>query len=111
MKKIEALIEPFKLQEVHDALGRIGIEEMTLCEVKGYGRKNRHTEIYRSSEYTMDFLPKIRIDLVVADPSAEPAVKAIIQSAGTGQTGDPEIFISDIQAARSGILGKAAIAV
>jgi nitrogen regulatory protein P-II 1 len=99
MKKIEAIIKPFKLMEVQDALGEIGIEGMTICEVKGFGRQNRHAEIYRSGEYIMDYLPKIRIDLVVADQNAEQVVNIINQSASTGKIGDSNIFISDIKEA------------
>jgi len=96
MKKIEAIIKPFKLEEVQDALGEIGIEGMTVCEVKGFGRQSRHTETYRGSEYTVDFLPKIKIDLVVADQNAEQAVNAIIKSTRTDKIGDDKVFISDI---------------
>ena len=99
MKKIEAIIKPFRLEEVQDALGEIGIDGMTVCEVKGFGRQNRHTETYRGSEYTVDFLPKIKIDLVVVDQNAERAVKAIIQSARTGKIGDGKVFISDVEEA------------
>ena len=96
MKKIEAIIKPFKLEEVQDALGQIGIEGMTVCEVKGFGRQNRHTETYRGSEYTVDFMPKIKIDLVVADQNAEQAVNVIIKSTRTDKNGDGKVFISDI---------------
>src|ERR1017187_6468871 len=96
MKKIEAIIRPFKLEEVQDALGEIGIDGMTVCEVKGFGRQNRHTETYRGSEYTVDFLPKIKIDLVVEDQNAEQAVNAIIQSTRTDKNGDGKVFISDV---------------
>jgi nitrogen regulatory protein PII len=96
MKKIEAIIRPFKLEEVQDALGEIGIDGMTVCEVKGFGRQNRHTENYRGSEYTVDFLPKIKIDLVVEDQNAEQAVNAIIKSSRTDKNGDGKVFISDI---------------
>ena len=99
MKKIEAIIQRSKLDEVQDALGEIGIDGMTVCEVKGFGRQNRHTETYRSGEYTLDFLPKLRIDLVVGDQNAERAVNAIIQSAGTGKMGDDKILISDVKEA------------
>jgi nitrogen regulatory protein P-II 1 len=99
MKKIEAIIKPFKLEEVQDALEEIGIDAMTVSEVKGYGRQNRHTEIYRSGEYTMDFLPKLKIDLVVGDQNAERAVQAIIHSSRTGKNGDNKVFISDIKEA------------
>jgi nitrogen regulatory protein P-II 1 len=99
MKKIEAIIQRSKLDEVQDALGEIGIEGMTVCEVKGFGRQNRHTETYRSGEYTLDFLPKLRIDLVVGDQNAESAVNAIIKSAGTGKMGEDKVLISDVKEA------------
>jgi nitrogen regulatory protein P-II 1 len=99
MKKIEAIIQRSKLDEVQVALGEIGIEGMTVCEVKGFGRQNRHTETYRSGEYTLDFLPKLRIDLVVGDQKAERAVSAIIKSAGTGKMGDDKVLISDVKEA------------
>ncbi len=99
MKKIEAIIKPFKLEEVKDALGEIGIEGMTVTEVKGFGRQKGHTEIYRGSEYTVDFLPKIKLELVIADERAEAAVKAIIKSAKTGKIGDGKIFVSAIEQA------------
>jgi len=99
MKKIEAIIQRSKLDEVQDALGEIGIDGMTVCEVKGFGRQNRHTETYRSGEYTLDFLPKFRIDFVVGDQNAERAVNAIIKSAGTGKMGDDKVLISDVKEA------------
>jgi nitrogen regulatory protein P-II 1 len=99
MKKIEAIIQRSKLDEVQDALGEIGIDGMNVCEVKGFGRQNRHTEAYRGSEYTVDFLPKLRIDLVVGDQNAERAVNAIIKSAGPGKIGDDKILISDVKEA------------
>jgi nitrogen regulatory protein PII len=99
MKKIEAIIQRSKLDEVQDALGEIGIDGMTVCEVKGFGRQNRHTEAYRGSEYTVDFLPKLRIDLVVGDQNAESAVNAIIKSAGTGKMGNDKVLISDVKEA------------
>ncbi|MGA2787123.1 MAG: P-II family nitrogen regulator [Verrucomicrobiota bacterium] len=99
MKKIEAIIQRSKLDEVQDALGEIGIDGMTVCEVKGFGRQNRHTEAYRGSEYTVDFLPKLRIDLVVGDQNAEQAVNAIIKSARTGKTGEHKVLISDVKEA------------
>ena len=98
-KKIETVIKLSELDEVQRALGEIGIDGMTVCEVKGFGRQNRHTETYRGREHTVDFLPKIKIDLVVADESAEQAVK-IIKSAKTGKTGDDKVFISDVEEAR-----------
>jgi nitrogen regulatory protein PII len=87
------------LEEVQDALGEIGIDGMTVCEVKGFGRQNRHTETYRSGEYTLDFLPKLKIDLVVGDQNAERAVNAIIRSARTGKMGDEKVLISDVKEA------------
>lgn len=100
MKKIEAIIKLSKLHEVQDALGKIGIDGMTVCEVKGFGRQNQHTESYRGKEYTVDFLPKIKIDLVVGDQNAERALKVIIQSAKTGNNGDDKVFISNVEEAR-----------
>jgi len=97
MKKIEAIIKPFKLEEVKDALGEIGIEGMTVIEVKGFGRQKGHTEIYRGSEYTVDFLPKIKMELVVADGQVEPAVAAILKSAKTGKIGDGKVFVSNVE--------------
>jgi nitrogen regulatory protein PII len=99
MKKIEAIIKPFKLEEVKDALGEVGIEGMTVSEVKGFGRQKGHTEIYRGSEYTVDFLPKIKIELVVGDAQVDPAVKAIVKSAKTGKIGDGKVFVSAIEEA------------
>jgi nitrogen regulatory protein P-II 1 len=96
MKKIEAVIKPFKLEEVKDALGEIGIEGMTVTEVKGFGRQKGHTEIYRGSEYTVDFLPKIKLELVVADKSVEAAVAAIIKA---GKIGDGKIFVTAVEQA------------
>jgi nitrogen regulatory protein P-II 1 len=112
MKKIDAIIKPFKLEEVKDALGEIGIEGMTVIEVKGFGRQKGHTEIYRGSEYTVDFLPKIKIELVVADGQAEAAVAAIAKSAKTGKIGDGKIFVSKVEEAvriRTDEKGEAAI--
>ena len=99
MKKIEAIIKPFKLEEVKDALGEVGIEGMTVSEVKGFGRQKGHTEIYRGSEYTVDFLPKIKIELVLPDSRVEAAVTAIVASAKTGKIGDGKIFVSPIDEA------------
>jgi len=97
MKKIEAIVKPFKLEEVKDALGQIGIEGMTITEVKGFGRQKGHTEIYRGSEYAMDFLPKIKIELVVTDQLLDKAVETITKAAKTGKIGDGKIFISKIE--------------
>ena len=99
MKKIEAIIKPFKLEEVKDALGEIGIEGMTISEVKGFGRQKGHTEIYRGSEYTVDFLPKIKLDIVVSNQVADRVVEAIVAAARTGKIGDGKVFISEIQEA------------
>ena len=99
MKKIEAIIKPFKLEEVKDALGEIGIDGMTVSEVKGFGRQKGHTEIYRGSEYTVDFLPKVKIEVVVQDTDAENAVEAVLKSARTGKIGDGKIFVSTIDQA------------
>src|SRR5512143_743089 len=93
MKKVEAIIKPFKLEEVKDALGDVGIEGMTVTEVKGFGRQKGHTEIYRGSEYTVDFLPKIKIEVVLADTLVETAINAILKSAKTGKIGDGKIFV------------------
>jgi nitrogen regulatory protein P-II 1 len=99
MKKIEAIIKPFKLEEVKDALGEIGIEGMTVTEVKGFGRQKGHTEIYRGSEYTVDFLPKIKIELVISDEKLDDAVEAIVKTAKTGKIGDGKVFVSTIDEA------------
>jgi nitrogen regulatory protein PII len=99
MKKVEAIIKPFKLEEVKDSLGEIGIEGMTVSEVKGFGRQKGHTEIYRGSEYTVDFLPKIKLELVLADSQVEAAVAAIVKSAKTGKIGDGKIFVLPVDEA------------
>jgi len=99
MKKIEAIIKPFKLDEVKDALGEVGIEGMTVSEVKGFGRQKGHTEIYRGSEYTVDFLPKIKIELVVTDQQLTKAVDVISKAAKTGKIGDGKIFVSTVEQA------------
>src|SRR5437879_5199820 len=88
MKKVEAIIKPFKLEEVKDALGELGIEGMTVTEVKGFGRQKGHTEIYRGSEYTVDFLPKVKVEVVLADDMVEKAVTAVVAAAKTGKIGD-----------------------
>jgi nitrogen regulatory protein P-II 1 len=97
MKKIEAIIKPFKLEEVKDALHEVGVVGMTVSEVKGFGRQKGHTEIYRGSEYTVDFLPKVRIEIVLADGLVEAAVKAIIAGAKTGKIGDGKIFVTSVE--------------
>ena len=96
MKKIEAIIKPFKLEEVKDALADIGVEGMTVSEVKGFGRQKGHTEIYRGSEYTVDFLPKIKVEVVVTDAIVDTAVNAIEKAAKTGKIGDGKVFVSTV---------------
>jgi nitrogen regulatory protein PII len=112
MKKIEAIIKPFKLEEVKDALGEIGIEGMTVSEVKGFGRQKGHTEIYRGSEYTVDFLPKIKIEVVISDTQLDQAVATIVKAAKTGKIGDGKVFVSSIEEAvriRTEEKGEAAV--
>ncbi|MBU6398954.1 MAG: P-II family nitrogen regulator [Verrucomicrobia bacterium] len=112
MKKIEAIIKPFKLEEVKDALGDVGIEGMTVSEIKGFGRQKGHTEIYRGSEYTVDFLPKIKIELVLPDARVEAAVEAIVKSAKTGKIGDGKVFVLPVEDAiriRTEEKGEAAV--
>ena len=99
MKKIEAIVKPFKLEDVKEALREIGIEGMTVSEVKGFGRQKGHTEIYRGSEYTVDFLPKIKLEIVAANEQVERAVETIISSAKTGKIGDGKVFVSNIEEA------------
>jgi nitrogen regulatory protein P-II 1 len=99
MKKIEAIVKPFKLEEVKDALADLGVEGMTVTEVKGFGRQKGHTEIYRGSEYTVDFLPKIKIEVVVTDTAVEAATKAIVQAAKTGKIGDGKVFVIPVEEA------------
>lgn len=96
MKKIEAIVKPFKLADVKQALNDVGIQGMTVSDVKGYGRQKGHTEIYRGSEYVVDFLPKVKIELVLADDQVDAALSAIIQSAKTGKIGDGKIFVIPI---------------
>ena len=112
MKKVEAIIKPFKLEEVKDALGEVGIDGMTITEVKGFGRQKGHTEIYRGSEYTVDFLPKIKLELVLADKRVEAAVGAIIKASRTGKIGDGKVFVSPVEEAiriRTGEKGEQAV--
>lgn len=97
MKKIEAIIKPFKLDEVKDALSSVGIDGMTVTEVKGFGRQKGHTEIYRGSEYTVDFLPKIKVEVVLGDADVDAAVEAIIKAAKTGKIGDGKVFVSTVE--------------
>ena len=112
MKKIEAIIKPFKMEDVKEALAEVGIEGMTVSEVKGFGRQKGHTEIYRGSEYTVDFLPKIKIELVLGDDRVDAAVKAIVGAAKTGKIGDGKIFVSPVSEAiriRTEEKGEAAV--
>ena len=112
MKKIEAIIKPFKLEEVKDMLHEIGIEGMTVTEVKGFGRQKGHTEIYRGSEYTVDFLPKIKLELIVADAQKDAVIAAILKGARTGKIGDGKIFVTTIETAvriRTGEWNDAAV--
>jgi nitrogen regulatory protein P-II 1 len=97
MKKIEAIIKPFKLEDVKEALSGLGVEGMTVSEVKGFGRQKGHTEIYRGSEYTVDFLPKIKLEIVLADSVVSQAVDAIVKAARTGKIGDGKVFVSSIE--------------
>ena len=97
MKKLEAIIKPFKLEEVKEALAELGIEGMTVTEVKGFGRQRGHTEIYRGSEYTVDFLPKIKIELVLPDSQVDSAVSAIVKTAKTGKIGDGKVFVLPVK--------------
>jgi len=99
MKKIEAIIKPFKMEDVKEALSEIGIEGMTVTEVKGFGRQKGHTEIYRGSEYTVDFLPKVKFEIVIADDRVQKAVDAIVTAAKTGKIGDGKVFILPIEQA------------
>jgi len=97
MKKIEAIIKPFKLEDVKEALAGLGVQGMTVSEVKGFGRQKGHTEIYRGSEYTVDFLPKIKIEAVLADGVAASAIEAIVKAARTGKIGDGKVFVSALE--------------
>lgn len=112
MKKIEAIIKPFKLDEVKEALQKLGVQGMTVSEVKGFGRQKGHTELYRGAEYIVDFLPKVKMEIVVDDAQVQAAVDAIIKAAKTGKIGDGKIFISGLEEViriRTGETGKAAI--
>ena len=112
MKKIEAVIRPFRIDDVREALAEIGVKGMTLTEVKGYGRQKGHTEVYRGSEYQIDFLPKIKIEVVVSDHHADSVVETIMKAAKTGEVGDGKIFISHVEDAvrvRTGESGEDAL--
>ena len=112
MKKVEAVIKPFKLDEVKDKLNEIGIKGITVSEVKGFGRQKGHTELYRGAEYVVDFLPKIKLEIVIADNQLEEVVNAIIKSAQTGRIGDGKIFVTHLEDAiriRTGERGEDAV--
>jgi len=112
MKKVEAIIRPFRLDDVREALGEIGVKGMTLTEVKGYGRQKGHTELYRGSEYQIDFLPKIKLEVVVSAAMVDKVVDTIIKAAKTGQVGDGKIFVSpveDVIRVRTGESGEEAL--
>ena len=112
MKKIEAIIKPFKLDEVKEALQELGVQGMTVQEVRGYGRQKGHTELYRGAEYVVDFLPKIKVEVVVSDDHLETAIEAITSAARTGRIGDGKIFVSDLTDVvriRTGERGRQAI--
>ena len=112
MKKIEAVIKPFKLDEVREALSEIGVNGLTVTEVKGFGRQKGHTELYRGAEYVVDFLPKVKLELVVADDMVEPAIEAISKAAHTGKIGDGKIFVSSVEQViriRTGETGENAV--
>jgi len=99
VKKIEAIIKPFKTEAVKEALAEVGVEGMTLSEVRGFGRQKGHSEIYRGSEYTVDFLPKVKFEIVVPDESAQKVVQAILSSAKTGKIGDGKVFVTEVEEA------------
>ena len=112
MKKIDAVVKPFKLDEVREALSEIGVSGLTVTEVKGFGRQKGHTELYRGAEYVVDFLPKVKIEIVVADTMLEQAIEAIIKAARTGKIGDGKIFVTTVEQVvriRTGETDEAAI--
>ena len=112
MKKIEAIIKPFKLDEVREALSEIGVTGLTVTEVKGFGRQKGHTELYRGAEYVVDFLPKVKLEIVVAESLLDRAMEAIVTAARTGKIGDGKIFVSNVEQVvriRTGENGEAAI--
>jgi nitrogen regulatory protein P-II 1 len=112
MKKIEAVVKPFKLEEVREALGEVGVSGLTVTEVKGFGRQKGHTELYRGAEYVVDFLPKVKIEVVLPDGMVEAAIEAIVKSARTGKIGDGKIFVTDVGQVvriRTGETGEAAV--
>jgi len=112
MKKIEAIIKPFKLDEVREALSEIGVTGLTVAEVKGFGRQKGHTELYRGAEYVVDFLPKVKVEVIVGDALVERALEAIVKAARTGKIGDGKIFVTNVEQVvriRTGESGEAAV--
>ncbi len=112
MKKIDAVVKPFKLDEVREALSEIGVSGLTVTEVKGFGRQKGHTELYRGAEYVVDFLPKVKIEIVVADNMVEQAIESIVKAARTGKIGDGKIFVTSVEQVvriRTGETNEAAI--
>ena len=112
MKKIEAIIKPFKLDEVREALSEVGVSGLTVTEVKGFGRQKGHTELYRGAEYVVDFLPKVKVEMVLADALVERDIEAIVKAARTGKIGDGKIFVTGVEQAiriRTGESGEAAV--
>jgi nitrogen regulatory protein P-II 1 len=112
MKKIEAVVKPFKLDEVREALSDIGVTGLTVTEVKGFGRQKGHTELYRGAEYVVDFLPKVKVEVIIADTLVERAIEAIIKAARTGKIGDGKIFVTNVEQAvriRTGESGEDAV--
>jgi nitrogen regulatory protein P-II 1 len=112
MKKIEAIIKPFKLDEVREALSEVGVSGLTVTEVKGFGRQKGHTELYRGAEYVVDFLPKVKVEMILADAMVERAIEAIVKAARTGKIGDGKIFVTEVTQViriRTGESGEAAV--
>jgi nitrogen regulatory protein P-II 1 len=112
MKKVEAIIKPFKLDEVREALSEIGVTGLTVTEVKGFGRQKGHTELYRGAEYVVDFLPKVKVEVIVSDTLVERAIEAIVKAAHTGKIGDGKIFVTSVEQVvriRTGESGEAAV--
>jgi nitrogen regulatory protein P-II 1 len=112
MKKVEAIIKPFKLDEVREALSEIGVSGLTVTEVKGFGRQKGHTELYRGAEYVVDFLPKVKVEVIVADNLVERVIEAVIKAARTGKIGDGKIFVTSVEQVvriRTGESGEAAV--
>ncbi|OLE17469.1 MAG: transcriptional regulator [Betaproteobacteria bacterium 13_1_20CM_3_63_8] len=112
MKKVEAIIKPFKLDEVREALSEIGVTGLTVTEVKGFGRQKGHTELYRGAEYVVDFLPKVKVEVIISDTLVERAIEAVIKAARTGKIGDGKIFVTTVEQVvriRTGESGEAAV--